>query len=92
MPGSHGRINTQEENGSLNESGRVPLPNSIPVELNAGDGVIYINFILHWGSDYSSKMRRTLHGGHSIFTRLGDLAFTRFLSTTPREAFEAFEA
>ena len=90
VPGSHRRLNTHDENASLSENGRVPLPNSIPVELNAGDGVIYINFILHWGSDYSSKMRRTLHGGHSIFTRLDDLSFTRFLSPRAREMFQQF--
>ncbi len=92
VPGSHGRLNTEDEIASLRESGRVPLPNSMPVELNAGVGVIYINFILHWGSNYSSKMRRTVHGGHSIFTRLVDLSFTRFLSPAARDAFEGFEA
>ena len=92
VPGSHLRRNSSEESKIERSMGLIPLTGTLKVDLKAGDGVIYINFILHWGSDYSSKMRRTLHGGHSIFTRLGDLAFTRFLSTTPREAFEAFEA
>ena len=30
------------------------------VELNAGDGVVYSNFLLHTGSNYTTKKRRTL--------------------------------
>jgi hypothetical protein len=58
------------------------------VELKAGDGVVYINAILHWGSNYSSKLRRTLHGGHSIFSYYPDMSFTKFLSPAARETFE----
>jgi hypothetical protein len=91
VPGSHRRLNTEEENASLRKSGRVPLPGSIPVELSAGDGVVYINFLLHWGSNYSSKMRRTLHGGHSIFTHQADLSFMRHLAPWARELFARFD-
>jgi hypothetical protein len=87
VPGSHRRLNTEEENRQLLENPRVPLPNGTPVELNGGDAVVYINYIMHWGSNYSAKRRRTLHGGHSIFTDYPDLSFTRFLSSQARETF-----
>jgi len=60
VPGSHRRPNTQAENKQLLADRTVPLPSSIPVELKAGDGVCYTNTILHWGSDYSTKLRRTI--------------------------------
>ena len=67
VPGSHRRPNTQAENEQLLADRTVPLPNSIPVELKAGDGVCYTNTILHWGSDYSAKLRRTIHFAHRAF-------------------------
>ncbi len=87
VPGSHRRLNTDVENRQLLENPRTPLPGSIPVHLKAGDGVVYINYLLHWGSNYSTKLRRTLHGGHSIFPYFPDLSFTRFLSPSARETF-----
>lgn len=67
VPGSHRRPNTADENRQLTDNPRVPLPHSIPVELNAGDGVVYTNTILHWGSNYSAKLRRTIHLGYRSF-------------------------
>jgi ectoine hydroxylase-related dioxygenase (phytanoyl-CoA dioxygenase family) len=90
VPGSHRRVNTDEENRQLLENPRVPLPGGVPVELNAGDGVVYINYILHWGSNYSAKLRRTLHGGHTIFPYFPDLKFTEHLSPWARETFADF--
>ncbi len=95
VPGSHTRLNTDEENRALSEDPRVPLPGGIPVELEAGDAVVYINYFLHWGSDYSAQPhRRTIHGGHTIFTswEQGDLGFTRHLSPESRERFEGWAA
>ncbi len=91
VPGSHRRLNTDTENQQLLSNAQVPLPDSIPVDLNAGDGVVYSNFLLHWGSNYSTKLRRTLHGGHSIFTHYTDLGFTKSLSPAARECFEGWE-
>ena len=90
IPGSHRRRNTDAENRQLLENRRVPLPDGIPVELAAGDGVVYVNYLLHWGSNYSTRLRRTLHGGHSIFTCYPDLSFTRHLSPAARETFECW--
>ena len=67
VPGSHRRPNTPAENEQLLADNTVPLPESIPVKLKAGDGVAYTNTILHWGSNYSSKLRRTIHFGHRAF-------------------------
>ncbi len=67
IPGSHRRANTDEENRQLLENDRAPLPGGIPVELKAGDAVAYTTFILHWPSNYSSKLRRTMIFGHQTF-------------------------
>lgn len=91
VPGSHRRFNTEEENNCLRENAKQPLPGGMPVQLKAGDGVVYSNYILHWGSNYSRKFRRTLHGGHCIFPYFSDLQFTRFLSTSARQVFEQWE-
>ena len=88
VPGSHRRLNTEAENRQLLENPRVPLPGGIPVELKGGDGVVYSNYILHWGSNYSTKLRRTIHGGHTIFPYYPDLNFTQFLSPEARQTFE----
>ena len=56
-PGSHIRINTEEENRQLLADPRLPLPGSVQTHLNGGDGVVYITPILHWGSNYSAKLR-----------------------------------
>ena len=88
VPGSHRRLNTEAENRQLLKNPRVPLPGGIPVELKGGDGVVYSNYILHWGSNYSTKLRRTIHGGHTIFPYYPDLNFTQFLSREARQTFE----
>eukprot|EP01050_Picozoa_sp_SAG11_P024325 SAG11_NODE_5144_length_1651_cov_1.095361_3_plen_204_part_00 len=45
-----------------------PIGAAVPVHLRAGDGVVYLNCILHWGSDYSARVkRRTLHFGYRAF-------------------------
>jgi hypothetical protein len=91
VPGSHRRLNTAAENQQLSQDPRVPLPDGVPVELKAGDGVVYINYLLHWGSNYSTKLRRTLHGGHTIFPYCADLNFTEYLSAEARESFVGWD-
>ncbi len=96
VPGSHRRPNTHAENRQLRENSQVPLPKSIPVELKAGDGVLYSNTILHWGSNYSTKFRRTIHLSYrsfagSIFPHVchfhRNLDFTAVLSPEARATF-----
>ena len=91
IPGSHLRPDTAAEQQQLRADPRVPLPNGIQTRLKAGDGVVYITPILHWGSNYSTKLRRTLHGGYSNFTAYRDLSFTRYLSADGRNMFERWE-
>ena len=65
LPGSHLRVNTDAENQQLLADPKVPLPGAVQTHLNAGDGVVYILPILHWGSNYSRKMRA--HDSRRIF-------------------------
>ena len=99
VPGSHWRVNSDEENRDLARDPSVPLPGGIPVELNAGDAVVYLNTMLHWGSDYSAKLRRTVHLGYRAFGGAiyphahafnWNLGFTSRLPAATRRRFEAF--
>ena len=67
VPGSHRRPNTTEEHQHLLTRPQKPIPGGIPVELKAGDGVVYSHIMLHWGSNYSTKLRRTIHLGYRAF-------------------------
>ena len=89
VPGSHRRPNTEQENAELLADLQKPVTGGIPVELNAGDGVVYSNFLIHTGSDYTTKKRRTLHGGHTVFGNYPELGFTESLVPWARETFEA---
>ena len=88
MPGSHNRLNTAEENRLLAGDERVPFPGGVQTDLKAGDGVVYILPILHWGSRYDRTLRRTLHGGFSMHTQVHDLSYAQHLSAPAREKFE----
>ena len=67
VPKSHRRPNTAAENRHLATKGREPIPGGMPVKLKAGDGIVYIHMMLHWGSNYSAKRRRTVHLGYRSF-------------------------
>ena len=88
IPGSHLRFNTEEENRQLLEDPHAPLPGGVQTHLKGGDGVVYILPLLHWGSNYSTKLRRTIHGGFSNFTYYKDLSFTTSLQPRSRTTFE----
>ena len=100
VPGSHRRRNTERENVEFMKdmAGDAVVSNErlqnaaegIPVELRAGDGVIYSNFLLHTGSNYTTKKRRTLHGGHAIFGQYPEMGFADSLAPAAREKFENF--
>ena len=91
VPGSHLRLNTPDEQRQLDRDPRLPLPHAVQTHLKAGDGVVYITPILHWGSNYSTRLRRTLHGGYCNFTALPDLSFTQHLSAVARDTFARWE-
>ena len=69
-----------------------PVTGGIPVELNAGDGVIYINYLNHTGSNYTTKKRRTLHGGHAIYGTYPETGSLESLAPWARERFESYAA
>jgi len=88
VPGSHARLNTDEENAALNSDARTPVPGAVQPHLSAGDGVVYILPLLHWGSRYNAKMRRTIHGGFSEYTTHKELPYLEHLSTESQESFK----
>lgn len=88
VPGSHLRTNTVEENVSLLNDPRRPLPGGVQTFLEPGDGVVYITPILHWGSNYSSKLRRTIHGGFSAYNCFPDLSFIEHLDSESKHVFD----
>lgn len=75
MPGSHQRRNTAAEKKLERSMGVVALPGAMTVELQAGDGVVYINNILHSATPNGDTKRRTLHLGYQAF---GGKGFTHF--------------
>ena len=99
VPGSHRRLNSEQENRELQNDRRAPLSGGIPVKLKGGDGVMYINTILHWPSNYSTKLRRVVHLGYRTFG--GQLfpyaqrfywepSFFEYLSSEARARFQEF--
>ena len=88
LPGSHLRVNTEAENEQLLADPKIPLPGAVQTHLNAGDGVVYILPILHWGSNYSRKMRRTIHGGFSNYTHYPTFDYIEYLSPEVQEMFD----
>ena len=85
VPGSHIRRNTQEENEAMQRDPRAPIPGGVQTHLKAGDGVAYILPILHWVSNYSTKMRRTIHGGFARLTHWEDTSWLTHLSPAAQE-------
>ena len=99
VPGSHKQPTDEEQRRQLLMDPRSRLRDGIPMELKAGDAVVYPNVVMHWGSFYSSRLRRTLHLGfrsfggdifpYSHFTHWDmGLGFTRHLSQPARSCFE----
>lgn len=91
MPGTHVRVNTDRENRLLLADDRQPLPGAVQTRLRGGDGVVYITPILHWGSDYSARLRRTVHGGFSPFAMREDDRFVPYLKPAAQEIFRGWQ-
>ena len=87
LPGSHLRANSDAENQQLLADPKIPLPGAVQTHLNAGDGVVYILPILHWGSNYSKKMRRAIHGGFSNHTHYEVFDYINYLSPAVQDKF-----
>ena len=67
VPGSHARPETDAEMRQLLRDPYVPLPGGQQIELAAGDGLVYSNMLLHWGSMYLATLRRTIHPVYVTF-------------------------
>ena len=80
IPRSHLRRNTEAESRLERRMGVVPLPGEITVDLKAGDGLVYINGILHSATPNGDEKRRTLHFGYQSFGADGFVHF--FLPAT----------
>ena len=88
VPGSHNRLNTDEEESHLIQDPRRPLPGGVQTRLKAGDGVAYILPILHWGSKYDTVIRRTIHGGFSNYAFYDNPPYLKHLSGPVQNSFE----
>lgn len=88
VPGSHLRPNTEDENRQLIEDNHAPLDRGVQTHLEAGDGVVYILPILHWGSNYSTRLRRCIHGGFSVYTSYETRSYMDCLSSGARSTFQ----
>jgi hypothetical protein len=99
VPGSHRRLNTARENLELLKDPRAKLSKCEQVRLKAGDGVIYINTILHWPSNYSTRLRRIIHLRYTAFGGrlypygsrfLWEPGFVKHLSADGQAVFQRF--
>ena len=70
VPGSQRRLNLEVESTQLQLKSRrqSPLPDCICADLQAGDGVVYNNMLLHRGSKYTNRqLRRTIQLSYRSF-------------------------
>lgn len=101
IPGTHTAAASSAQDAALRANGvgagrgdcAVPIKGGIQVQLRAGDGVAYCSpAILHWGSNYSPKLRRTIHGGFSVGGYNSELFFLSSVSPHARGCFERWSA
>ena len=67
LPASHKHPTTEAQRRQLLLDPKSQLVGGVPVRLEAGDGVVYPNLMMHWGSNYTSRLRRTIHMGYRSF-------------------------
>ena len=67
LPGSHKGPTTEAQRRQLLLDPRSALEGGVPVQLGPGDGIVYPNIMMHWGSTYTSRLRRTIHLGYRSF-------------------------
>ena len=101
IPGSHLRRNNEAERSIERRDGAVPLRGMTCPDLEAGDGVVYINAILHCAKPSGEKKRRTLHFGyegygiqaapHFIAAESLGVDFVKYLSPWAANRFRNFD-
>ena len=67
LPKSHKQPTTEAQRRQLLQDPRSQLEGGVPAKLKAGDGIVYPNLMMHWGSTYTSRLRRTIHMGFRTF-------------------------
>ncbi|NKB69575.1 MAG: hypothetical protein GKR89_21100 [Candidatus Latescibacteria bacterium] len=67
LPGSHKQPTTEAQRRQLLRDPRTALEGGVPIHLQPGDGIVYPNIMMHWGSFYSSRLRRTIHLSYRSF-------------------------
>lgn len=67
LPKSHKQPTTEAQRRQLLLDPRSQLEGGVPAKLKAGDGIVYPNLMMHWGSIYTSRLRRTIHMGYRTF-------------------------
>ena len=67
LPASHKKPTTEDQRHQLLADPKSQLEGGVPVRLKAGDGIVYPNLVMHWGSTYTSRLRRTIHLGYRSF-------------------------
>ena len=92
LPGSHRRLNTAAEDRHIRCAPRTPMTGGVQTRLRAGDGVVYITPLLHWGSRYDAVLRETLHGGFAHWAVRRDVPYNELLSPLTRAAFARWNA
>ena len=75
LPASHNHPDSAELQQALLDDPCAAIPGGVPIKLRAGDGVVYSNVCLHWGSHYSSSV---------MFFRRVRVDAARRRSSTPR--------
>ena len=101
LPGSHQQPTSEAQRRQLLLDPKSQLEGGVPARLNPGDGIVYPNLMMHWGSTYTSKLRRTIHLGYRSFG--GDIfsyhhhldwyhndGFLQYVSAKARAHFERF--
>lgn len=67
LPGSHKQPTSEAQRRQLLLDPKSALEGGLAVELGPGDGIVYPNLMMHWGSTYTSRLRRTIHLGYRSF-------------------------
>ena len=98
VPGSHAKPDSDELTRQLMIDPMSEVPGGYQASLRAGDAIVYASYILHWGSVYTSRMRRVIHPGYYDFDKISssghhphwdmNMSFTQHLSAEARASFE----
>ena len=76
VPGSHVNADSEELKRQLLVDERTAeVPGAFQVSLKAGDALVYASYMLHWGSPYTSRMRRVIHTGYFDVDKISSFGY-----------------